>query len=445
MRGLAAIVAGRRTKWLILAVWLVAVFAVFSAKLPSKLSDKTTDSTESFLPSSAESTEVVRDLEHQFPQGQTDTGLVVYKNAAGLTAANQARIAADARAIQAAGNDKIHLVEPPAVPFERGPHNSPGALVSKDGTVAVMVLTTPTNFDKEGDWGKAVRDITDKNTGDMQVYVTGNLGFSADAKDVFSNIDTKLLLATVALVLVLLGAIYRSVMIAITPLIVVFFAYSIAQGLIYAYADSGATVSTNSTSILIVLMFGVGTDYCLLLVSRYREELRRIEDKHDAMARAVRRAGPAILASGLTVTLAMLVLALADNRGTSSLGPVAAIARSLRVVRRPHPAAGPADDVRSARFLAEAQHGHLRPRARIGRASGALEALRRQGPAAAGYGAGRDRSGLLRRRPRPARLQGGLFEHELLQALGRERQRLRRAAPGLPGRNAGPDHDPGAE
>ena len=74
-----------------------------------------------------------------------------------------------------------------------------------------MVLTTPTNFDKEGDWGKAVRDITDKNTGDMQVYVTGNLGFSADAKEVFSNIDTKLLLATVVLVLVLLGAIYRSV------------------------------------------------------------------------------------------------------------------------------------------------------------------------------------------------------------------------------------------
>ena len=190
MRGLASIVAGRRTKWVILAAWLVAVFAVFSAKLPSKLSDKTTDSTESFLPSSAESTQVVRDLEHQFPQGQTDTGLVVYKNAAGLTPANQTRIAADARAIEAAGNDKIHLVQPPAVPFERGPHNSPGALVSKDGTVAVMVLTTPTNFDKEGDWGKAVRDITDKNTGDMQVYVTGNLGFSADAKVILQAMKT---------------------------------------------------------------------------------------------------------------------------------------------------------------------------------------------------------------------------------------------------------------
>ena len=72
-------------------------------------------------------------------------------------------------------------------------------------------------------------------------------------------------------------------------------------------------------------MFGVGTDYCLLLVSRYREELRRIEDKHEAMGRALRRTGPTILASGLTVSLAMLTLALADARLTSTLGPVAAI------------------------------------------------------------------------------------------------------------------------
>jgi RND superfamily putative drug exporter len=320
LRRFASIVTGRRSKWVVLVVWLIAVFAVFP--LGSKLSDQTTDSTESFLPGSAESTEVVRKLEHDFPQGQTDTGIVVYKNSDGLTAANKQKIAADAQAIQAAGKDKIDLVEPPAVPFAAG--SSP-ALVSKNGQVATMVLTTPTNFDKEGDWGKAVRDITDENTGDMQVYVTGNLGFSADANEVFNNIDTKLLLATVVLVLVLLGAIYRSVLVAITPLIVVFFAYTVAQALIYAYAKSGATVSTNSTSILIVLMFGVGTDYCLLLVSRYREELRRIDDKHEAMARAVRRAGPAIFASGLTVALAMMVLALADNKGTSALGPVFAI------------------------------------------------------------------------------------------------------------------------
>jgi putative drug exporter of the RND superfamily len=321
LRRLASVVTGRRTKWFVLVGWIVVL--VITQPIGSKLSDVTTDDTESFLPASAESTEVVRLLNSDFSQGETDTGIVVYKHSGGLTAADKEKIAADARAIQAAGTDKINLVRPPEVPF--APGSSP-TLVSTDGSVATMVLTTPADFEKEADWGKAIRDITDANTGGMQVFLTGGVGFNTDADEVFSDIDTKLLLATVALVLVLLGAIYRSVLVALTPLIVVFFAYTVTQALVYALANAGATVSSNSTSILIVLMFGVGTDYCLLLVSRYREELRRIDDKHAAMARAVRRAGPAILASGMTVSLAMLTLALADNKNTSSLGPVAAIA-----------------------------------------------------------------------------------------------------------------------
>jgi putative drug exporter of the RND superfamily len=315
------VITGRRTKWFVLVGWILAL--IITMPIGRKLSDVTTDDTESFLPASAESTEVVRQLDRDFPQGETDTAIVVYKRAGGLTAADKQKIAADAQKIQAAGRDKINLVEPPAVPFAPG---SQPQLVSTNGDVATAIYTTPTDFEKEADWGQAIRDITDTNTGGMQVFVTGGVGFSTDANDVFSNIDTKLLLATVLLVLVLLGAIYRSVLVALTPLIVVFFAYTVTQALVYALAKSGATVSSNSTSILIVLMFGVGTDYCLLLVSRYREELRRIENKHDAMGRAVRRAGPAIFASGMTVSLAMLTLALADNKNTSSLGPVAAIA-----------------------------------------------------------------------------------------------------------------------
>ena len=317
-----SIVTGRRTKWAVLVGWILAL--VITQPIGSKLSDVTTDDTESFLPASAESTEVVRKLDDEFPQGETDQAIVVYKRAGGLTAADRQKILADAQKIQAEAKDKdkINLVEPPAVPFAPG---APPQLVDKSGDVATAVYTTPTNFDKESDWGQAIRDITHAGTNGMQVYVTGGVGFSTDANDVFSNIDVKLLLTTVALVLVLLGLIYRSVLVALSPLIVVFFAYTVTNALVYALAKSGATVSSNSTSILIVLMFGVGTDYCLLLVSRYREELRRIDDKHDAMARALRRAGPAILASGLTVSLAMLTLALADNKNTSSLGPVAAI------------------------------------------------------------------------------------------------------------------------
>jgi putative drug exporter of the RND superfamily len=327
LRKVASIVTGRRSKWVILAVWIVAIFAVFP--LGSKLSDKTSDDTQSFLPSSAESTEVVRQLDENFPGGETDQAIIVYQRDGGLTAADKRKIAADQVAINEAGPQKINVVGPQQVPFTPG---APPDLVSKNGEVATAIYSTPTDFEKEADWGQAMRDITDENTGGMNVYVTGGVGFNTDANDVFENLDAKLLLATVALVLVLLGAIYRSVLIALTPLLVVFFAYTLAQAFVYLLAESGATVSSNATSILIVLMFGVGTDYCLLLTSRYREELRRIEDKHEAMARAVRRAGPAILASGLTVALAMLVLALADNKGTSSLGPVFAIGVACALV-----------------------------------------------------------------------------------------------------------------
>jgi RND superfamily putative drug exporter len=321
LRALASIVAGRRAKWIVLVVWVIV--AAGMAAIGSKLSDETTDNTASFLPSSAESTEVVRTLDHQFPAKETALALVVYQNKNGLTPENFAKIASDAQKIKAEP-EKIPLVQsqPPVLPSLTGPTSR---LVSANHQVAYAVYTFPSDFKHEADWGKAMRDITGSNTGDMDVYVTGDVGVNADFHEVFNGLDFKLLIATVVLVLVLLGAIYRSVLVALSPLIVVLLAYFTATGFIYLYAKAGATVSSSSTQILVVLMFGVGTDYCLLLVSRYREELRRFEDKHDAMQRSVRRAGPAILASGLTVTLAMLVLVFAESGNTKSLGPVAAI------------------------------------------------------------------------------------------------------------------------
>jgi putative drug exporter of the RND superfamily len=325
LRRLASIVTGRRIKWVILVLWIIAV--VLLAPLGSKLSDETQDDTVSFLPESAESTEVVRILDDQFQAGETTQGLLVYENPDGLNRADREKIEDDAVQIQIArnqdGTPEVPLTEDPQVPFTPG---APPDLVSRNGEVAYTVLTVPTNFEESGDWGKSVRDIVEEDPAPgLKVLLTGDLGFGADAEEVFSDIDTRLLGATVLLVLILLGAIYRAVLVALTPLIVVFFAYTVAQAFIYLLAKGGATVSSNSTSILIVLLFGVGTDYCLLLVSRYREELRATEDKHEAMANALRRSGPAILASGLTVSLAMLVLALADSQNTATLGPVAAI------------------------------------------------------------------------------------------------------------------------
>jgi putative drug exporter of the RND superfamily len=325
---LASFVTGRRGKFVVLAIWVVA-FAALSP-LGAKLSDETQDDTASFLPESAESTEVVEILDEEFPGGETTQGLIVYQRDGGLTDADRQKIAQDADSLEALPDEELPLVRPPVTPFPEtqgaaAPAAEAPPAVSEDGSLAFTTLIVPTDFENAADWGKTVRDTTGDEADGMRIILTGDLGFSADAEEVFGDLDVTLLAVTALLVLFLLGAIYRAVLVALTPLLVVFFAYTAATAFVYLYAESGATVSSNGTSILIVLMFGITTDYCLLLVSRYREELHRIEDKHDAMERAVTRTGPTILASGMTVALAMLTLALADAQLTATLGPVAAI------------------------------------------------------------------------------------------------------------------------
>jgi len=316
MSALASFVCGRRTKWVVIALWVLAVAAL--SPLASKVADVTSDETASFLPADADSTRVQELLKNRFPGRETSIGLIVYRRPGGLTDADRAKIARDAQRV----DDAIPVTRPAVVPFSA---NAPPDLVSEAGDAAYTVLTVPLDFDRVADWGKETRDVIGGGGGGLDVYITGDLGLWADFEEVFSDLDVRLLLATVLLVLVLLGAIYRAPLIAVTPIVVVALAYQVASGFIYLYADAGNTVNSNATSILIVLMFGVGTDYCLLLVSRYREELHRHADKHEAMARALRRAGPAVLASGSTVVAAMLVLLLADTGSTNALGPVSAI------------------------------------------------------------------------------------------------------------------------
>ena len=316
MSALASFVTGRRTKWVVILLWIVGVIAL--SPLAAKLGDATRDETASFLPEEAESTRVQELLKDRFPGGETSIGLIVYKREGGLTEGDKAKIARDAERV----DDAIPVTQPAQVPFSP---DAPPGLVSENGEAAYTVVTVPLDFDRTADWGTETRDLVGDGGGGLEVYVTGDLGLFADFEEVFSEVDTRLLLATVVLVLVLLGAIYRAPLIAIIPIVVVGLGYQVATAFIYLYADAGNNVNSNSTGILIVLMFGVGTDYCLLLVSRYREELHRVQDKHAAMARALRRAGPALLASGCTVIAAMLVLLLADTGSVKSLGPVSAI------------------------------------------------------------------------------------------------------------------------
>jgi len=165
----------------------------------------------------------------------------------------------------------------------------------------------------------------DRESG-LAMYVTGPAGVSADFGKAFEGIDSTLLYTAGAVVIVILLFTYRSPFLWLLPVISAGAALTAAQGVIYLLAkNADLTVNAQSQGILTVLVFGAGTDYALLLVARYREELRKHEDRHEAMAFALHRAGPAIFASGATVVLGMLVLLVAEMNSTKGMGPVAAI------------------------------------------------------------------------------------------------------------------------
>ena len=241
MGALARIVTGRRSKWLVVLAWIL--LTVPFGALGSKLADATDNRTESFLPADAESTEALRVQEQRFPGGETVTGLIVYRRTGGLTDADRAEIAADAE--RAA--DALPLLAPPVVPFAEG---SPPELVSPAGDLAYTIVAVPDDNDLIPGWGTDLRGAVHEQTPEgLEVYVTGGLGFNADFEEVFGDLDTKVLFVTTGLVLVLLGVIYRSPLIALIPLVVVGIAYTIARGLVYLYAQSGATVSDVDNSL----------------------------------------------------------------------------------------------------------------------------------------------------------------------------------------------------
>jgi RND superfamily putative drug exporter len=311
-RGIVSLPAGRKIKWVILAFWVVVV--VLAGPLAGKVTGAEKNDASSWLPAKAESTKVL-DFQSKFQSPNVFPAVVVYDAPSGLTRAGRAKAVADARAFA-----DVAGVAPGKVA---------GPFFARDGHAAETIVQV--NLGKKG-WNGAgaaadsLRSIAQGNADGMTVHITGPLGSAADSAEAFKGIDSTLLYATLLVVIVLLLITYRSPILWLLPVISAGIALTTAEALIYILAaHAGLTVNAQSAGILYVLVFGAGTDYALLLIARYREELRRHEDRHEAMAEALRRAGPAILASGTTVVLSLLTLLVAELNSTKGLGPVLAI------------------------------------------------------------------------------------------------------------------------
>ncbi|KUI08527.1 hypothetical protein AU190_23285 [Mycolicibacterium acapulense] len=204
----------------------------------------------------------------------------------------------------------------------------PAAQISEDGAAGLAVV--PMDADLSGfDLTDAVENVRAEASeglpADLRSEVTGGPAFGADIANSFSGANFTLLAVTATVVALLLIITYRSPVLWLVPLAVIGFADRVAAVLGTAVAQAVGMSPDGSTSgITSVLVFGAGTNYALLLISRYREELGRTENHHDALDTAVRRAGPAIIASNATVVLALLTLVFASSPSVRSLGVQAA-------------------------------------------------------------------------------------------------------------------------
>jgi putative drug exporter of the RND superfamily len=263
---LVALPAGRRTKFAVITVWLVVLVAI--GPLAGKFEDVQENDPADYLPANAESVKTIEGLDG-FPSDDEADAITVFHRDGGLTADDEAVIGRVRQTI----NDEIrpgYKSERPSSVGETG-----RVVVSEDGATAL--LTTPITVPEEatGDAEDVLTDVPEDIKAELrslppglEAKVTGPAGFSADAVDVFNDINGTLLFATAGLVLLLLVVIYRSPVFWMIPFFTVLLAEVTTRGLGYLIADAGVTVTGQSGGILPVLVFGAGTDYALLMVSR---------------------------------------------------------------------------------------------------------------------------------------------------------------------------------
>ncbi len=300
-------------------VLLVSLFVVFpvAGTLSGKLSSVIENDQAAFLPDSAESTKSL-ELETRFAGSQDIPALIVWERKGGVTEADTAAVD---EAVQ-----RIDDVEGVA-----GPASAP--IPSEDGEALQVVVPLPGDNSAFETLPGIVEDVTDAAQVDgLPSYVTGPGGQFADFAAAFEGIDSNLLFTTVGVILLILLLIYRSP-VFLPVLVSAGLALTLAQAVVYLLAKAGVlTVDGQSQGILSVLVLGASTDYALLLISRFKEELHREDLWTVAMRRALRGAAAPIAASGATVILGLLCLLLSDLNSNKSLGPVGAIGIACSVL-----------------------------------------------------------------------------------------------------------------
>ncbi|WNF23337.1 MMPL family transporter [Mesobacillus jeotgali] len=310
-------VSTKRGMWITIIAWLALMVGLSAGPM---LSEYKTTNFQS-LPDEAQSMIAEKKTENLFPNEQGTPGILVFHNKNGdinLEEVNEILTGIIAEDIE--GIETI-------VDISALPPQALGGFLSEDGSTVIV----PMELEK-GLGNSEYSEINDKalETGNeiteglesTEFYITGPAGIAGDTVKLFEQADFVLLIATVLIILVLLIVIYRSPLLAIIPLLATVIVYQVVNQSVALMGASGLEVSSQTSSIMSILLFAAVIDYSLFVFSRYREELNKYESKYEAMKYAMRATAEPVFFAGGTVLAAMLVLFFADFRDYLNFAPV---------------------------------------------------------------------------------------------------------------------------
>ncbi len=318
-------VSSRKGAWTILIGWIVIILVLSLAAPGSK--PYAVNSGEGSVHNDTPSAAAQQIMDEQFPSKDGLTALLVFHDPDTISEA-------DRNAVTEVSKWLSSKEKPPYVsaslPFHQLPRNVQDQMFSEDQTTLLLNISLQKDLesDQTYDTLQQIRDhVNNMQNGSLQIEITGPAGIASDTTTLFKNADFVLMLATVVLILIILIVIYRSPLLAIMPLLISGIVYLVVDRILGLGGKLGwFVVEKQSLSIMMILLFAVLTDYCLFVIARFREELRRAESKHDAMQQALTHVAEPILFSGGTVLMAMVILFTAIFKPYNHFAPVFSIA-----------------------------------------------------------------------------------------------------------------------
>lgn len=304
----------KKGMWITLSIWFVA--AMLLAVIAPSAKDYELSSIQT-IPEDAQSFIAQKKVDQYFKDNEGIPAILVFQSKEGII--NLAELTG---LVDQIVKEKLEGVDQ-VVPLSKLPPQATAGFFSEDKTTAILPLTINSSLETKEikNVEKALHAIVKENS-NLTLYVTGPAGIATDTLDLFSRADIVLLLSTVGLILVLLIVIYRSPLLAFIPLLAAVFVYEVVMQTLGLMGKAGLVMSSQTLSIMTILLFAALIDYSLFVFSRFREELKHQENKFEAMKQAMREVGIPVFYSGGTVLAAMLVLFFAEFGDYRNFAPV---------------------------------------------------------------------------------------------------------------------------